>query len=164
MPRFSIRARVCALLGTVAVVLLGVGGSAQSPSGPTGTWKLNSAKSTFSPGPAPTSMSITYTPSGDTMTIAVDVIAADGTKGHWEMSGAYDGKEYPVTGNPDADTISFKRVDDRTTETTFRKGGKVMAVNTRTLSADGKVLTISSKGVNGKGQPRNDVAVYERGM
>lgn len=164
MSRFSIRTPACALLGTVAVVLLAAGGSAQSPTGLAGTWKLNSAKSTFSPGPAPTSMSITYTPAGDMMKISVDVIAADGTKGHWEMSGAYDGKENPVTGNPDADTISLRRVDDKTTESTLKKGGKVMAVNTRTLSADGKVLTITSKGVNGKGQPRNDVAVYERGM
>jgi len=35
-----------------------------------------------------------------------------------------------------------------------------MAVNKRTLSADGKTLTIATTGVNFKGQPRNDVAVH----
>jgi hypothetical protein len=162
MSRFSIRAGVCALLGTGAVVMLAVAGSAQAPTGLAGTWTLNSAKSKFSPGPAPKSMTITYTPSGDMMKIAVDVVTGDGAKQHWEMSAAYDGKEYPVTGNPDADMVSIKRVDDKTGVSTFKKAGKLMATNTRTLSADGKVLTITSKGVNGEGKPRNDVALYEK--
>jgi hypothetical protein len=162
MSRSSIRAHVCALLGTVAVVTLTLAGSAQAPTGMAGTWTLDSAKSKFSPGPALTSMTITYTPSGDLMKIVADVVAADGTKQHWEMTPAYDGKDYPVTGNPEADTISAKRVDDRHGESTFKKGDKVMAVNTRTLSADGKVLTIASKGVNAKGEPRNDVQVFEK--
>jgi len=164
MSRLSIRGGVSALVATIAVVALALSASAQAPSGLAGTWTLNSAKSTFSPGPAPKSMSITYTPSGDMMKIAVDVVAIDGTKGHWEMTAGYDGKEYAVTGNPDADMISLKRIDDRNGESTFTKGGKVMAVNKRTLSADGKTLTIATKGVTGKGQPRNDVAVYERGI
>jgi hypothetical protein len=152
--------------GVLAVALcamaLGASVLAQAPEGLVGTWKLNPAKSTFSPGPAPRSMTITYTPVGESLKIAVDVVSADGAAQHWEMTGAYDGKEYSVTGNPDADTIMLKRIDANRGESTFSKGGKVMAVNKRTLSADGKTLTIATKGVNGKGQPRNDVAVYER--
>lgn len=153
-----------ALLGALAGIALVAAVSAQAPTGLTGTWKLNPAKSKFSPGPAPESMTITYTPSGDAMMIVVDVVAPGGVKQHWEMSPAYDGKDYPVTGNPDADTISVRRIDDKAGESTFKKGGKVMVVNTRTLSADGKVLTITSKGVTAQGQPRHDVAVYEKGM
>jgi hypothetical protein len=153
---------VCALLATAAVVTLALAGSAQAPTGLAGTWTLNSAKSKFSPGPAPKSMTITYTPSGSMMKIVVDGVTGDGAKQHWEMSGAYDGKDYPVTGNPDADMISLKLVDDKTGESTFKKGGKVMATNSRTLSADGKVLTIASKGVTGKGEKRNDVQVFEK--
>jgi hypothetical protein len=162
MSKFSFRAKACAFLGTAAVVTLVLPGSAQAPTGMAGTWTLNVAKSKYTPGPTPKSMTITYTPSGDTMKIVVDLVPADGAKQHWEMSVGYDGKDYPVTGNPDAETISAKRVDDRHGESTFKKAGKVMAVNSRTLSADGKVLTIVSKGVNAQGQPRNDVAEYER--
>jgi hypothetical protein len=162
MSRFSIRVRVCALLGIAAVVTLALAGLAQAPTGMAGTWTLNSAKSKFSPGPAPKSMTITYAPSGNMMKITVDAVTADGAKQHWEMSGAYDGKDYPVTGNPDADMISLKLVDEKTGESTFKKGDKVMATNTRTLSADGKVLTIASEGVTGKGEPRNDVQVFEK--
>ena len=54
----------------------------------------------------------------------------------------------------------LKRIDAYNGESTFTKGGKVMGVNKRTLSADGKTLTIATKGMNGKRQPRNDVAVH----
>ena len=127
-----------------------------------GTWKVDLAKSKYSPGPAPKSMTIVYTPAGETMTITVDVVPATGDPQKWEMTAAYDGKDHPVTGNPDADSISMKRINDTTGESTFKKGGKVMAVNTRVLSADGKTLTITSKGTTSDGKPRNDVAVYEK--
>ena len=144
---------LCAMAATVF---------AQAPQGLAGTWKMNPAKSTFSPGPAPKSMTITYTPVGESMKIEVHQVSADGAAQHWEMTGAADGKEYPVTGNPDAETISLKRIDATTGESTFKKAGKVMAVNKRTLSADGKTLTIATTGVNGKGEKRNDVAVFEK--
>ena len=77
-------------------------------------------------------------------------------------SPCYDGKEYPVKGNPNADMVSVKRVDDSTGESTFKKAGKVTATNTRKLSADGKTLTVTSKGVTEDGKPRTDVQVFEK--
>jgi hypothetical protein len=138
--------------------------TAQAPKGLAGTWKLDVAKSKFSPGPAPKSMTVTYTPGpGDTMKIVVDVTPGDGTAAqHWEMSGAYDGKDMPVKGNPNADTISMRRIDDTTGESTFKKAGKMTSVNTRTLSADGKVLTIVSKGTTADGKPRMDTQVFTK--
>jgi hypothetical protein len=135
---------------------------AQAPQQLFGTWKLNPAKSKYSPGPAPKSMTITYSPAGYGMRIIVDVVPEKGAPQHWEMTPMYDGTDHPVTGNPDADTISIKRISDTKGESTFKKGGKVMAVNVRTLSPDGKTLTIESKGTTGDGKPRHDVAVYER--
>jgi hypothetical protein len=78
------------------------------------------------------------------------------------MTAHYDGKEYPVKGNPNADMVSVKRIDATTSESTFKKAGKVTATNTRALSADGKVLTVTSKGVTEDGKPRNDVQVFEK--
>ena len=145
------------------VVALVSGTSAQAPKGLEGTWKLNVAKSKFSPGPAPKSMTVTYSAAGaDGMKIVVDVTPAPGAAQHWEMTATYDGKESPVKGNPNAETISVKRINDLTTESTFKKGGKVTSVNHRDLSADGKTLTITSKGVTEEGKPRNDVQVFEK--
>jgi hypothetical protein len=151
-----------ALLVTLAVVAFMSSAGAQAPKGLAGTWKLNSAKSKFSPGPPPKSMTVTYTPEGDGMKIVVDVTPAEGAAQHWEMTAKYDGKDYPVSGNPNADMASFKLVNDRTGESTFKKDGKVTATNTRTLSADGKTLTITSKGTTVDGKPRSDVQVFEK--
>jgi hypothetical protein len=123
---------------------------------------MNPAKSKFSPGPAPKSMTITYTLAGDMMKIVVDTVPATGTAQHWEMTAGYDGKDYPLTGYPDADAVSLKRIDDNAGESTFKKAGKVVTVNTRRLSADGKTLTIESKGTTADSKPRHDVQVFER--
>lgn len=157
----TLKVIVATLAGFMAIAL-GSGVQAQAPKGLEGTWKLNTAKSKFSPGPAPKSMTVTYTPEGDGMKIVVDVTPAEGAAQHWEMSGKADGKEATVTGNPNADTASFKRVDDRTTESTFKKDGKVTATNRRVLSADGKTLTITSRGTTIDGKPRHDVQVFEK--
>ena len=153
-----------ALVVLVGIVVAFVAGTnAQGPKGLEGTWKLNVAKSKFSPGPAPKSMTVTYSAAGaDGTKIVVDVTPGTGAAQHWEMTPSYDGKESPVKGNPNAETISVKRINDLTTESTFKKGGKVTSVNHRALSADGKTLTITSKGVTEEGKPRNDVQVFEK--
>ena len=153
---------VLALLAGFIAIAVGSSIHAQAPKGLEGTWTLNAAKSKFNPGPPPKSMKVVYAPSGDTIKISVDVTWDGGESQHWEMSGKYDGKDYPITGNPVADTASFKRVDDHTGESTFKKDGKVTATNTRVLSKDGKTLTITSKGTTADGKPRNDVQVFEK--
>lgn len=144
------------------IILLLVVVAAQMPKGLEGTWKLNPSKSTFHPGPAPKSQTITYSPTADGMKIVVDVVAADGPTQHWEMTAKYDGKDYPVKGHPNADTISLDVLKGEKSQSTFKKGGKVTAVNMRSLSADGKTLTIESKGTDEKGQPVHNVQVFER--
>ena len=150
------------VLIALAGFALNVAVRAQSPQQLFGTWKLNPAKSTFSPGPAPKSMTVTYSPAGFGMKIVVDVVPAEGAPQHWVMTPMYDGADHPVTGNPDVDTISIRRISDTKGESTFKKAGKVMAINVRTLSADGKTLTIETKGTTADGKPRHDVVVYDK--
>ena len=164
MKRHSPAVLVALLIALVGFALTS-GVRAQPPQELFGSWKLNLAKSKYSPGPAPKSMTVTYSPAGlgrFGMKIVVEVVPAEGAPQRWEMTPMYDGKDYRVTGNPDADTISIKRISDTKGESTFKKGGKVMAVNVRTLSADAKTLTIESKGTTADGKPRHDIAVYEK--
>ena len=74
----------------------------------------------------------------------------------------YDGKERAVTGDPDADMLTLKRVDANTTEFTEKKAGKVVLTGTRVVSKDGKTLTITTKGTNAKGQKVDNVTVDDR--
>jgi hypothetical protein len=128
-----------------------------------GTWKLNVAKSKFDPGPAPKTGTAVFTAAGGSVRVVSDGIAATGATAHWEYTAGHDGKEYPMTGSPDADTVSLKRINPSTVESTYKKGGKVTLVNTRTVAADGKTMTVTVKGTNAQGQKVNNVLVYEKG-
>lgn len=162
MRRERSYARRAGLWAAAAVCALVAGAHAQMPKGLEGTWKLNVAKSKYSPGPAPKSGTLTYTPTADGVKIVVQQIAGDGSTMKWEMSPQFDGKDYPVTGHPNADTIALGKPDGMKSESTFKKGGKVTGHNVRTLSADGKTLTIEMKGTDEKGRPVHNIQVFER--
>jgi len=128
-----------------------------------GVWKLNIAKSKYSPGPAPKSGSTRIEAAGAGAKVTVDQEIADGTKRHWTFTANYDGKDSPVTGNnPDADTVARTRIDASTVQTVSKKAGKVTTTQTSAVSSDGKTRTVTTKGVNASGQQVNNVAVYER--
>ena len=128
-----------------------------------GVWKLNVAKSKYSPGPAPSAATTTIEAAGAGTKVSVDQTLPDGTKRQYSFTSDYDGKEAPIVGtNPDADTVSRTRINASTVQTVARKAGKVTTTQTSTVSRDGKTRTVTTKGVNGSGQAVNNVAVYER--
>ena len=153
--------RRCALAAAMAAVL-SVGIAAQKPDPASGAWKLDVAKSKFSPGPAAKSGMVTIDATATTRKVNAEGVTADGTPMKWGYTATIDGQEAPVTGNPDGDTISVKRVSPSSVETTLKKAGKVTIVNTATVSADGQTLTVTSKGTNAKGQTVNNVQVFEK--
>jgi hypothetical protein len=128
-----------------------------------GVWRLNVAKSKYSPGPAPKSATTRIEAAGAGAKVIVDQALADGTTRHWEFTANYDGKDSPVTGNnPDADTVARTRINATTVQTIAKKGGKVTTTQTSEVSSDGKTRTVRTKGVNAGGQQVNNVAVYEK--
>jgi hypothetical protein len=154
-----------ALLLGIAVAFGGgsVALAADKPDPAVGTWTLNLAKSKFTPGPAPKSITRTYTQTAQGVSLKVEGVAADGSPIS-QQSGPnkYDGKDYPYTGASLFDTLSLRQGDARTVKFTLKKQGKVVGSGTRTVSADGKVLTISSKGTDAKGTPFESVAVHDK--
>jgi hypothetical protein len=146
-----------------AVILLtGFALSAQAADPMVGTWKLNVAKSTYSPGPAPKSVTAKIEAAGEGEKLLAEGVRGDDTPIRVEYTAAYDGKDHPITGSPMADTVSLKRLDANTTERTDKKGGKVTQTLTRKVSNDGKTLTVTYKGTNAKGESINNVAVFEK--
>jgi hypothetical protein len=136
--------------------------SAQGTDPAAGTWELNLAKSKFSPGPAPKSQTRTYEVTGADVKYTLKGIDADGKPTLVQYTAKYDGKDYPVTGSQDFDTISLKRVDAVTAQATLKKGGKMVQTATRVVSKDGKALTLTTIGTNAKGQPVNNVLVFDK--
>ena len=144
------------------ILLMGFALSAQAADPRVGTWKLNVAKSTYSPGPAPKSLTTKVEAAGDGEKITSEGVRGDDTPIRVEYTAQYDGKDHPITGSPMADTVSLKRLDANTTERTDKKGGKVTQTLTRKVSSDGKTLTVTYKGTDAKGQPFNNVGVFEK--
>jgi hypothetical protein len=156
------RSHVSAVLCLGLSAMLVAPALAQSDS-QVGTWKLSLEKSKYSPGPKPTSATTTIEAAGAGTKVSVDQTLPDGTKRQYTFTSNYDGKDVPVVGaNPDADTVARTRVNATTVRTVAKKGGKVTTTQTSTVSGDGKTRTVTTKGVNAKGQPVNNVAVYER--
>jgi hypothetical protein len=128
-----------------------------------GIWKLNVAKSKYSPGPAPKSATTTIEAAGAGTKVSVDQMRVDGTATQWGFSADYDGKDNPMTGNnPDADMIARTRVDASTIQSISKKDGKVTTTQTSKVSADGKTRTVTTKGMNAAGKKVNNVAIYDR--
>ena len=127
-----------------------------------GTWKLNVAKSKYSPGPAPKSFTIKQEDWEGGLKFASDGIDAKGNPTHGEYSAKFDGKDYPMKGNPIADTVSPKRIDAYTVESVLKKGGKVVLNGRAVVSRDGKTLTLTETGKNAQGQEVNNIRVSEK--
>jgi hypothetical protein len=127
-----------------------------------GTWKLNAAKSTFSPGPALKSQTRSYAQSPDGMVLTTKTVAADGKESTLSLTFKADGKPYAVSGSPDFDTVSVKRVDARTVNSTLMKAGVTVGTGVRKVLKDGKTLTFAQKGTHVGGAKYDDVLVYDR--
>lgn len=128
-----------------------------------GTWTLNLAKSKYSPGPPPKSVTVTYEAAGPGYKVSVKTEPASGQMQEWSYTTNLDGKDSPVTGsNPNADTIAVKRIDARTLETVSKKGGTATITGRIVLSADGKTRTNTQTGTGANGQKVNNVLVFEK--
>ena len=127
-----------------------------------GTWKVNLAKSKFSPGPAPKSLMRTYTETPQGIALRFTGVAADGAPISRESTFKYDGKDYPITGSPDYDVLAFTRIDSNTVKSTQKKEGKAVGTITRTVSKDDKVMTLLRKGTSVNGTPYDDVLVFDK--
>jgi hypothetical protein len=126
-----------------------------------GTWKLNVAKSKYTPGPSPKSATITYEETADGIKRMGESVDAEGKTTSFGYTAKYDGKDYPVTGSELFDTITLKR-NDHITEATLKKSGKVVSSARREVSKDAKTMTLAITGTNSKGEKTKDTAIYEK--
>ena len=67
----------------------------------------------------------------------------------FSYSAKFDGKDYPVQGTPELDTVVLKRISDSTVEEILKYKGKVKNTSQMTVSADGKMMTIEWRGSTG---------------
>jgi hypothetical protein len=126
-----------------------------------GTWKLNEAKSKLIPG-MPKNLTVEYTSAGDSIKGTIDGVDGQGKPTHNEWTGKFDGKDYPVTGDPSSDSRAIKQIDDHHYELTVKKGGKVTMTGKTVVSSDGKSRTVTISGTDAAGKKVESTAVYDK--
>jgi hypothetical protein len=126
-----------------------------------GTWKLNEAKSKLSAG-LPKNLTVVYEAVGDDIKATVDGVDAQGKPTHNEWTGKFDGKDYPVTGDPSSDARAYKTINDNSLELTVKKDGKVTITGRIVTSADGKTRTLTASGTDSAGKKVHSTSVYDK--
>jgi hypothetical protein len=125
-----------------------------------GTWKLNESKSKLGGGSKNTT--VVYEPAGDSVKVTIDGTDSAGKPTHNEWTGKFDGKDYPVTGDPNSDMRSYTKVDDHTLHFKVNKGGKTTTSGRITTSAGGKTRTVNATGTDPAGKKFKTDAVYDK--
>jgi len=150
------------LAAASVIMALGVA-VAQAQESLLGTWRMNAAKSKYSPGPAPKSSIVKWEAFQGGVKLTFDAVPAKGETQHWESSGKFDGKDNPVKGNnPDADAMALSKIDARTYETVAKKGGKTTLTAHIVVAVDGKTRITTQTGKDGQGQTVNNTTLYEK--
>lgn len=165
-------------VGALAVVWsTAVHGQAPAPDPVDGTWRINPARSTFSPGPPPPQLGTQirrFASLGDGWHLfELTTVTPEGEPVFQSVAFRIDGKQYPVytnaslaafmkSGMPTNITRSWRRIDSHTTEfTTYTNGVPGLAI-VRAVSKDGKTYTETSKGKDTQGRDIHNVIVFDR--
>ena len=149
--RLALALALCAAFATVA--------AAADPFA--GTWRLNTEKSKYDPGPPPDKAMVTIESDGVTTTVKSES-SFEGKPLMTSYKAKLDGTPAPLEGSPVADMVSVKKVDEQTREMKSMKGGTTVSESRATVSADGKTATVVGSGLNPKGVKNTFTAVYEK--
>lgn len=89
-------------------------------------------------------------------------VGARGEPMHVSFISRLDGKDYPMKGSDKYDTLNGVAVDAFTVKSEEKRGGKVVGIAVRTISADGKVMTVTDEGTDRKGEKFSQMLVFDR--
>ncbi len=153
--------RTRTILVSLAVALIAGVGLSLAASPQMGTWKLNEAKSKLNPAGGK-NLTVVYEAAGDGVKVIVDGVDKDGKPTHNEWTGKFDGKDYPVTGDPTSDMRSYRKVDSHTLALIIKKGGKVTSSGRIVVSKDGKSRTVTTTTTGAKGKKVRVVSAYDK--
>lgn len=105
-----------------------IGKAPAGANGTSGSWRINKEKVSEN------HLIFTYKSSGDALSLSEPAGESYTAK--------LDGKDYPAKGSYIYNSVSLRRVDERTIEETLKRDSKVVQVNKMTVSPDGKKATI----------------------
>ena len=125
-----------------------------------GVWKMNYAKTKF-PGDPPKDVVLTYEADPKGVKFTSSGKLPDGSVYSYQYVAAIDGKDYPVTGQTNFQTVSLTRRDGKL-DIRFKREGREMVTHLTEFSADGKVMTTTSHWLNPGGEAYETVGYFDR--
>jgi len=153
-------ASVFATLGVAIFLLAAYAGDMQDPL--YGTWMLRVEKSSFGQVPGPKGQLVTYAFADGFETMTSHGMNSEGNPTKVSYKARYDGKDYTMVGSLGGETITLRRIDAFTTESTEKRAGKVTITALRRVSPDGKTMTEEFKGTLSDGRMLNSSRVFDR--
>jgi hypothetical protein len=129
------------------------------------TWKMIPAKSRHSTGPLAKAITANYEARSGAEIWTFYQVGSDGMSETTSQTLRFDGKEYPCgdLGLEDRpDTVVSRKLDAQTAEVSYKKSGRVTRRVLRTLSADGKRMTLEVHITPEKGPAVERWLVFER--
>jgi hypothetical protein len=126
-----------------------------------GLWRLNLAKSNLPP-PLPQSQTVRIEVEGGTIRMREEIVNERGEHLIITLEAGFDGRDYPIYGTSQADTVAYERVDERTLRSTIKKSGRVVMKETIFVSADGRTVTGTYSGTDASGRIVTASAVFDR--
>ena len=155
--------RIPSLIISMALVGAFAFATTASAQDPTGVWKMNAAKSKYSPGPAPKSATITITAAaGGGFKSVTETTPATGAATKSEITWMFDGKDHPVKGNPNATSQAYTKGDATHYTAISKIGGKASVTSKIALAADGKSRTATQTGKDAQGKAVNNMVWYDK--
>ena len=124
-----------------------------------GRWKLNETNSKFLPGVAKPA-TVVYEAAGDKIECTKDGVDGQGKPLHTVWTGKFDGKYYPLAGDPEGDMRAYKKVNDREMQELTSKDGNVTRTN-RVVN-NGESISVITSRTDQEGEKMYSVGVYEK--
>jgi hypothetical protein len=115
------------------------------------------------PGPPPYSRAqYVIEPWKDGVKVTYDMVYPRGGTTHWEWTGKFDGRPYPLQGIDEYVTYAYQRLDDRTFDVVVRIDDRPAGMSRVVLSPDGKTITTTTTGKDSTGRVVTTTTVYEK--
>jgi hypothetical protein len=148
----------------LALTVLSFTGTLVAADAFTGTWKLNVAKSKYAAGMEVKDVTVVVAEEGANLVVTVKGTAGDGKPISVKYTFPAKGGAVNYTEGAPASgaTVTSKRVNASTIDSTSSLNGKEVGSTHAVLAADGKTVTRVVKGADAQGKAYQNTEVYER--
>ena len=127
-----------------------------------GTWQLNVAASKLTPPVGKRSETRIYVVTGNEISVKATGTDATGKALQYSYAGPFDGKPYPMIGNPVGDKIALTLVNPLRADATVTMGKTVTAMSSSNISPDGKHLTLKRRTLRAKAAPAMELLEFDK--